>query len=522
MAPPRYLFLRLSALGDVIFALEALHALKQQIPEARVDWAVEDRARELLEGHPLLERVLVYPRKELVQSVLRPWRWPAALRALTRFVRELRAVRYDAVLDLHGNLKSALHMLFSRGLSKYAFRPPRAKELSHLVANRLVSLGGEPLHRAEQGRRMIAELLGKDGKELPPGEGPLLPPRSPEREKAGDFLASASVRGPTIVLAPGSSSFARFKRWPVEQFRELARRLEGRGHRVIVCTGPGEEALAEAIGAASGNRSLWLDGARQGLGVTLEVLRRAAVVVAADSGPLHMAQAVGTRAVALFGPKDPSIYGPRLEGSIVLRHPMPCMPCGERGCGAPLCVQAIAVEEVEAAIHKILSERPEVLILRHYKENRKKCTLEPLLGREDLRFVEFRPGKKLAVDGYILLQPEAPELGPEDRGRPLLLLDSTWRYLEGMRACLEGAPHPRALPLAIRTAYPRGTVLSEEPRGGLASIEALYAALRILGHRDDSLLDEYHWREEFLEGFERRDCRPGPGEVASAPTCPPR
>jgi ADP-heptose:LPS heptosyltransferase len=86
-------------------------------------------------------------------------------------------------------------------------------------------------------------------------------------------------------------------------------------------------------------------------------MRRASVVVAADSGLLHLAQAVGTSAVALFGPKDPEVYGPRLADSIVLRYPTACAPCGRRSCDAPLCVQAIPVAGVHAAVHELLAKK---------------------------------------------------------------------------------------------------------------------------------------------------------------------
>lgn len=141
---------------------------------------------------------------------------------------------------------------------------------------------------------------------------------------------------------------------------------------------------------------------------------------------------------------------------------------------------------------------PLARIWRHHKERLKKCSLQPLVEDPRFDFTRWSPGTKIDASGGILLEIDAPPLGPEDAGHPLILLDSTWRYLPDMRASVHGRYLSRSLPRSVRTAYPRVAVLSENPEPGLASIEALYAALRILGQRDDDLLRNYHWRADFL------------------------
>ncbi|PIE24074.1 MAG: hypothetical protein CSA62_04510 [Planctomycetota bacterium] len=138
------------------------------------------------------------------------------------------------------------------------------------------------------------------------------------------------------------------------------------------------------------------------------------------------------------------------------------------------------------------------VLVRHWKENKKKCTLQPLLGDPRFRFETWKREREIEAEGMLLLEPGAPELSPADKDRPILLLDSTWRFLPAMRESLRGSFISRAIPSQLRTAYPRKAVLSEEPDGGLASIEALYLALRLLGRRDDTLLASYHWRQAFL------------------------
>jgi pre-rRNA-processing protein TSR3 len=126
--------------------------------------------------------------------------------------------------------------------------------------------------------------------------------------------------------------------------------------------------------------------------------------------------------------------------------------------------------------------------------------LTPLEGREDVAFYKARENWSFDMSGFTVLALGAPELSVADAGRPLLLLDSTWRLLPQLEACLYGEGVRRTLP-AVPTAYPRVSKIAEDPHGGLASVEALYLAKLLLGERDDSLLSAYYWRETFLEGL---------------------
>lgn len=143
-----------------------------------------------------------------------------------------------------------------------------------------------------------------------------------------------------------------------------------------------------------------------------------------------------------------------------------------------------------------------ITVIRHPKERRSKCSLTPLEGRTGIDFYRARPNWRFDITGFTVLALGAPELSVEDAGRPLLLLDSTWRLLPQIEACLQGEGVRRTLP-AVVTAYPRVSKISDNPLGGLASVEALYLAKLMLGERDDSLLADYYWRGSFLEGLEQ-------------------
>jgi len=140
------------------------------------------------------------------------------------------------------------------------------------------------------------------------------------------------------------------------------------------------------------------------------------------------------------------------------------------------------------------------VIIRHPKERRSKCSLTPLEGRADLDFHRAREGWCFDARGYIVLGLGAPLLSEADSGHPLLLLDSTWRLLPQLESCLTGMSIRRSLP-DVATAYPRVSKVAQDPLAGLASVEALYLARVLLGVRDDTLLEQYHWREQFLENL---------------------
>ncbi|MEO0480194.1 MAG: glycosyltransferase family 9 protein [Planctomycetota bacterium] len=324
------LVVRLSALGDVLFALETVSSLKHERPDVDVDFLVEDRFASALADHPLIREVVTIPRRGTSRY----------LRALA----DLRKRRYDVLLDLHGLLKSSLPILAIRAKSKIGFAPPAAREGSHRVLDHAVELPDPLPHRAARGAFLLAEL-GLSGAERPAvlRAQPKLP---------DPFQPNPAGRA-RVVLHPGTSEFAAFKRWPARHFRELATRLAAKDRDVYVGFGPGEDELAlEILDHAEGLHAL--DGRDLGLDGYTEALRRADVVVAADTGPLHLASAAGTKVVALFGPKDHHLYGPRGDGNEILWNEVPCRPCKRRRCVTPQCILGLGVDRVEAAVERVL------------------------------------------------------------------------------------------------------------------------------------------------------------------------
>lgn len=144
---------------------------------------------------------------------------------------------------------------------------------------------------------------------------------------------------------------------------------------------------------------------------------------------------------------------------------------------------------------------PATIILRHRRENLKKCSLRGLETRADMCFYTYPAVALPSLEGYVLLDLDAPLLTAEDDAYGIFLLDATWRYAERMRGFVRNVPGliARRLPDHFRTAYPRRQDDCLDPERGLASIEALYAAYHILGRDCSGLLEGYYWREDFLE-----------------------
>jgi pre-rRNA-processing protein TSR3 len=148
---------------------------------------------------------------------------------------------------------------------------------------------------------------------------------------------------------------------------------------------------------------------------------------------------------------------------------------------------------------------PVTIIVRHPKENPKKCSVLPLRGRADIRFLGYPVAQVPTLEGYIRLAADGPPLSSADRECGILLLDGSWRWTDTMTAAFAHVP-PRSLS-GYQTAYPRVSKLGTDPSNGLASIEALFLAHHILGRPTDGLLDDYRWTAEFLE----RNGLPAPG-----------
>jgi ADP-heptose:LPS heptosyltransferase len=186
----------------------------------------------------------------------------------------------------------------------------------------------------------------------------VVPAADADRQRVDEFLAAEGLAsGGFAVIHAGTSAFGRYKQWPTERWAEVAGQLERElGLRAVLTRGPGqaEAAGAEAIAAAA--RPPALMAPLLSLRELGELFRRCRVFLSVDTGPMHLASAVGAPVVALFGPKDPRIYGPYFGRSAVVEKPLECKPCHKRSCADPRCMRSIAVDDVMAAARALIGE----------------------------------------------------------------------------------------------------------------------------------------------------------------------
>lgn len=359
---PRILIIRLSALGDVVHALPSLARLRDALPEATIGWAVEDRAASLLQGHPQVDRLHVIPRGAWANLVKKD---PlAVLRGLRRQARELRAERYDVTLDFQSNTRSAALAWLSGAPRRIGQPRPFAKEAARLFATESPPPVSKTVHKIERNLQLLLPL-GITG----PAPRPVIP--EPEALGAAADAVVAGGRRPLVVIHPGVSVFGALKAWPEERFAALGARLAAGGARVLFAWGgAAEERLARSLAAGAPGTEVAPKTA--GILGFAALLRRADLVVGVDSGPLHLAAAVGAPVLGLYGPKHPQTYGPFWSPSEVVRAGLECSPCRHRRCpredARPVesvmgalkispCMDRLEVDVALAAARRLLATR---------------------------------------------------------------------------------------------------------------------------------------------------------------------
>ena len=342
----KILIVRLSAFGDVLHVLPALSALRAALPRARFDWATESLSAPIIQGHPFLGRVWDLPRKAWQRRLRNPVRLFGAAREGVRFFKALRAERYGLAIDFQANLRGAAVARLSGAAATLGFAPSNVKERSH----RLHGFTAPPVppgaHRVER-NLALARALGLDG----PAPPPRLPDLDAETRWARERLGPAP--GPVFIFHAGVSAFGALKRWTEEGFAELARRAAPAFNaRVLFSWGPGEQALAARLAARAGGETAMAPECPS-LRHAAGLLRAANLLVAPDTGMLHLADALGLPVVGLFGPKDPAVYGPRNAPRRCVRSGVSCSPCEKRTCDHRRCMLEITPDMVMAAIEEL-------------------------------------------------------------------------------------------------------------------------------------------------------------------------
>ncbi len=333
----RILIINVNWLGDVLFSTPMIRALREKFPDAHIACLVVPRCKEVLESNPRLNEVIIYEEQEGHKGIF----------GKLKLIAELKKRKFDAAILVHRSFTRAL-IAFLAGIPRRIGY--RTKNRSFLLSD-AVSLPEEELHRVDYFLN-LARAVGADG------GGREYEFFVSDRDRAGAlrFLEENGVKATEFlaVLNPGGNWDP--KRWAKENFAQLADALTKRFGAKIVITGAKKDIpLAQAISKMAGGRPIIACG-KTTLKELAAIFERANIVIANDSGPMHISVAVGAKTVALFGPTDPRITGPVGKGRYAVLHKNEnCeVPCYNLGCTEYRCMKEIKVEDVLNAAEAII------------------------------------------------------------------------------------------------------------------------------------------------------------------------
>lgn len=331
------LIVRLGALGDIVHALPVAAALRARFPEARIDWVVDERHRELLDLVPVVDRRIVLRTKTA-----------AMWRRVTELRHTLVGGQYDVAVDVQGLLKSAVVARLSGAHRILGFTPPHLRERAARFFYTETHDPGAPTHVIEK-NLTLASALGAETSRLRfpldvPGSAALDRVRAP-KGGGGDT--------PFAVLNPGAAWPN--KRWPPDRLGAVAQWLHrDRGLRSVVTWGPGDETMAAAVVAGSGGAAELAPPTS--IADLTAIVREATLMVSGDTGPVHLAAAVSTPIVGIYGPTDAARNGPWSSDDVTVSRFASCTCHHQRRCRvARWCLDDVTVAEVTAAIARRLS-----------------------------------------------------------------------------------------------------------------------------------------------------------------------
>ncbi len=362
----KILLVRLGSLGDIVHGLPVAAALREAHPAARLDWLVDARYAAILDLVPTIDRrIVIAPAGG--RRVDRPGHpddlYFAGRAGVLKAIREMRRQRYDAALDLQGLIKSAVLARASGARRVIGFDRADVRERqAALFYTETCPEAGSRRPPAAASRQPAARyhvihknlsMLPLVGASIP--ARPRFPLQIPASPALDTITRSLAQRGAErfALINPGAAWPN--KRWPPERFGAVALAIHAtHGLASVVCWGPGEEDVASRVASASGGAAIVAPPTE--IGDLLAIAGAATIVVSGDTGPLHLAGAVGARLVAMFGPTDPSRNGPWDPADISLSRFADCVCHYERCCrrNRP-CLEEITVEDVLGAIERRLA-----------------------------------------------------------------------------------------------------------------------------------------------------------------------
>ncbi len=303
----RILVIRLGAMGDILRTLPAVRSIRKALPDASIWWACDDRWSQVLESHPDLDGILPFPRARL-DALTGPVESFRKIGPVLAYRRQLRERKFTLSLDFHGNLRSGVVGRLAGAPLRVGFAGHQQKEGNRLLTNFHVPSRDRRMSRIDR-NFLLAGSLGIPAPSSADAGLPLVP----ELDQAAEQVA-AGLLPPGIgfaVISQGASLRQAYKRPPAGLLAAAAAELGNRGIGALVSWGPGEQDAAEKVVELSQGAAMALPAVD--LPLLFHLIRRARLFIGGDSGPLHIACAVGTPVLGLYGPTDPEVNAPWVE-----------------------------------------------------------------------------------------------------------------------------------------------------------------------------------------------------------------
>lgn len=356
------LIVKLSAIGDVVHTLPSLAALRKLFPQAHITWVIEEAAADLIKGHPDLDRIIVSRRKYWIEKLNKGE--INVFKEIVQFIRELRSLRYDLVIDFHGLLKSAVLVFLSGGKRTIGY--DSMQEMSGLFLTEKVYEDMNK-HAVDRYLDLVRYLKLKDftgqcntepkeknyAKACEQEPVFFIPVTGREEKEVKQLLKSKGLDEKKFV-AVSPVALWETKLWEEQSFARLCDFIYLEYNLPVVFTGAEKKSIAR-ITELMKTPAVSLAG-ETSLRELACLYRKAALMVSTDSGPMHIAAAVGTPVLALFGPTNPACTGPYGKGHRVLQKNLSCSPCFLKKCASRKCMRLLSVEEVFHAAGELLGK----------------------------------------------------------------------------------------------------------------------------------------------------------------------
>jgi heptosyltransferase I len=332
--PMRILIIKPSALGDVATTLPLLCDLKRAYPESQIDWLIHPAFIPLIQNHDALSAIVPFDRKNLAAW----WYKPSAFKLFRQLLKTLRQNNYDLVIDAQGLFRSAYLANVTRAKTRIGFASAREGATFFYTHKVALPNNGKKMLAVDRMRALTSPLHIDT---TTPAEFRMPIPPLPNIPLPPNYIA----------LIPGARWNT--KRWPIDRYTQLAQQILDAGHPLVILGSPDEKPLCDQLEKAlitqdqARSTPILLNLAGQTtLAEMIPLLNAAKLVIGNDSGPLHVAIALGKQTLSLYGPTDPAFVGPYNQLQNVLRHDVPCFPCRNRDCSHHSCMNGLNVELV--------------------------------------------------------------------------------------------------------------------------------------------------------------------------------